>query len=126
MGFVAGTLASNPGNIAQLIYGGGNIVDATASFGNATSSGPTPLVSNPNLGPLQNNGGTTLTMALSAGSPAIDADVACVGNTPATDQIGNARTWGRAPDLGAYEYGSQPGGNDDIFGGDFDTANNCP
>lgn len=123
---VAGTLASNAGNAAQLIFGGGNIIYNAASFGNATSSGPTPLVANPNLGPLQNNGGTTLTMALPAGSPAIDAGVACVGNVPATDQIGNARIWGRAPDLGAYEYASQPGSNDDIFGGNFDTANNCP
>jgi len=122
---VAGTLASNAGNIAQLIYGGGNIVDTAVSFGNATSSGPTPLVSNPNLGPLQNNGGTTKTMALSAGSPAIDAGVACAGNLPATDQIGNARLWGRAPDLGAYEYASHAGSNDDIFSDHFDTANTC-
>ncbi|QBB70943.1 hypothetical protein ELE36_11615 [Pseudolysobacter antarcticus] len=123
---VTGTLASNTGNIAQLIYGGGNIVDSTANFGTATNSGPAPLVANPNVGPLQNNGGNTLTMALAAGSPAIDAGMACAGNTPATDQIGNARVWARAPDLGAYEYASQAGSNDDIFGGNFDAANQCP
>jgi len=122
---VAGTLASNTGNVAQLIYGGANIVDSASSFAGATTSGAAPLVANPNLGPLQNNGGNTLTMALPAGSPAIDAGVACAGNLPATDQIGNARLWGRAPDLGAYEYASHAGSNDDIFSDHFDTANNC-
>ena len=58
----------------------------------------------PMLGPLTNNGGPTLTMALLPGSPAIDA-----GNTslaPATDQRGFPRPAGLAADIGAYEYGS--------------------
>jgi hypothetical protein len=42
---------------------------------------------NPKLGPLQNNGGLTLTRALMFGSPAIDAGSGC----PATDQRGVAR-----------------------------------
>jgi CSLREA domain-containing protein len=64
---------------------------------------------NPGLGPLQNNGGTTLTHALLANSLAIDA-----GN-PATpgsggnaceiiDQRGIARPQGSACDIGAYEF----------------------
>jgi hypothetical protein len=60
--------------------------------------------SDPKLGPLANNGGPTLTMALLPGSPAIDA-----GNTslaPATDQRGFPRPAGPAADIGAFEYGS--------------------
>ena len=44
---------------------------------------------NPNLGPLQDNGGPTLTHALLAGSPAIDA--ATTTGAPAVDQRGVAR-----------------------------------
>jgi hypothetical protein len=58
----------------------------------------------PKLGPLADNGGPTLTMALLPGSPAIDA-----GNTslaPATDQRGFPRPAGVATDIGAFEYGS--------------------
>ena len=58
----------------------------------------------PKLGPLADNGGPTLTMALLPGSPAIDA-----GNTslaPATDQRGFPRPAGLAADFGAFEYGS--------------------
>jgi hypothetical protein len=54
------------------------------------------------LGPLADNGGPTLTMALLPGSPAIDAGTA-VG-APATDQRGVPRTQGTAPDIGAFEY----------------------
>jgi parallel beta-helix repeat protein len=57
----------------------------------------------PRLGPLQNNGGATLTMALLPGSPAIDT-----GSNPAgltTDQrgAGFARAVGPAVDIGAFE-----------------------
>jgi hypothetical protein len=58
----------------------------------------------PKLGPLADNGGPTLTMALLSGSPAIDA-----GDTsaaPATDQRGFPRPAGLAADIGAFEYGS--------------------
>lgn len=54
------------------------------------------------LGPLADNGGPTYTMALLAGSAAIDA-----GNTaaaPAADQRGITRPFGIAADIGAYEY----------------------
>ena len=55
------------------------------------------------LGPLQNNGGPTMTMALLAGSPAIgQADNALA---PATDQRGVTRLDqpGELIDMGAYE-----------------------
>jgi hypothetical protein len=58
----------------------------------------------PNIGPVADNGGPTLTMALLPGSPAIDA-----GNpslAPGTDQRGFPRPAGLAPDIGAFEYGS--------------------
>jgi hypothetical protein len=57
---------------------------------------------NPMLGPLQNNGGSTWTHALLFTSPAIDrgTDDGC----PATDQRGVARPHGAACDIGAYEY----------------------
>jgi hypothetical protein len=75
---------------------------------------------NPNLGPLADNGGPTRTHALLAGSPAIDTgDPAC----PATDQRGVSRPQDgdgdtvAACDTGAYEFRPQqqppaPGGED--------------
>ncbi len=58
----------------------------------------------PLLGPLQDNGGPTLTHALLAGSPAIDQgdNTAC----PATDQRGIPRPQGVTCDIGAYEAGA--------------------
>jgi hypothetical protein len=60
----------------------------------------------PLLGPLQDNGGATLTYALLLGSPAIDAippDSGCgVGIT--TDQRGIARPRGLRCDIGAVEF----------------------
>jgi hypothetical protein len=53
------------------------------------------------LGPLDDYGGITPTMALLAGSPAIDGgDMASYA---ATDQRGRARPSGNAPDIGAFE-----------------------
>jgi CSLREA domain-containing protein len=56
----------------------------------------------PLLGPLANNGGETDTLALLAGSPAIDAGTSA--GCPATDQRGVARPLGAACDIGAYEF----------------------
>jgi hypothetical protein len=60
----------------------------------------------PLLGPLQYNGGTTLTHALLAGSPAIDAGPA--NAAPFTDERGVSRPQGAADDIGAYEYSIIP------------------
>lgn len=54
----------------------------------------------PLLGPLADNGGPTQTMALLAGSPAIDAAGA---PCPATDQRGVSRPQGPTCDIGAFE-----------------------
>jgi uncharacterized repeat protein (TIGR01451 family)/CSLREA domain-containing protein len=59
---------------------------------------------NPKLGPLTSNGGPTKTMALLSGSPAIDHGMTVPGVT--TDQRGDTRPVGAAPDIGAYEYGA--------------------
>jgi CSLREA domain-containing protein len=54
---------------------------------------------NPLLGALLNNGGQTDTLALGAGSPAIDAGAACAS----VDQRGVSRPQGPACDIGAFE-----------------------
>ncbi len=71
--------------------------DATCDL---TAAGDLPGV-NPVLGPLANNGGPTQTLALLAGSPAINAG----DNTavPATDQRGLPRIVDGIVDLGAFE-----------------------
>ena len=76
----------------------------TCLFGQSTDLHNT----NPLLGPLQNNGGPTLTMALLTGSPAIDK-----GANPlalAFDQRGKGfpRVIGAAADIGAFEVQAGP------------------
>ncbi|MGE3822463.1 MAG: choice-of-anchor Q domain-containing protein, partial [Isosphaeraceae bacterium] len=65
------------------------------------------IVADPMLGPLADNGGPTRTHALLAGSPAIDAGVAVAGLD--TDQRGEPRPRGAAPDVGAFESQVEPG-----------------
>ena len=55
------------------------------------------------LGPLADNGGPTPTMALPAGSPAIDAGDSTAPGLPCADQRGFARLSGAAVDVGAFE-----------------------
>jgi predicted outer membrane repeat protein len=65
----------------------------------------------PHLGPLQNNGGPTQTMALLAGSPAIDTGYDGVTGPPyflTTDQRGHLRKVGLHVDIGAFEYMPPP------------------
>jgi CSLREA domain-containing protein len=67
--------------------------------GNRIGSAGAPL--DPQLGPLANNGGLTLTQALKAGSPALDA--ASTPLCPTGDQRGVVRPQGPACDMGSYE-----------------------
>jgi hypothetical protein len=94
---------------AQIISNDYNLIGNTAGI---TISGTTTYNItgvDPKLGPLQDNGGPTMTRALLVGSPAIDA-----GNTSqTTDQRGEPRSvddplvanaaGGNASDIGAYE-----------------------
>ena len=73
-----------------------NIVDPSGSHCPGT-------VANPNLGPLQSDGGPVQTMALLAGSPAIET-VPVGPKCPQTDARGVARPQLFACDSGAYEW----------------------
>jgi len=86
------------GGAASITSGGGNI-DSDNSC-NLIAAGDQPAT-DPLLGPLADNGGTTLTHAPAAGSPAIDA--AGAGACTATDQRGVARPQGAGCDVGSVE-----------------------
>jgi hypothetical protein len=88
---------------------GSNCVGAITSFGNNLASDATCSLTQPGdlpstnamLGPLQNNGGPTLTHALPLLSPAVDAGAS--SGCPPTDQRGVSRPQLKACDIGAYE-----------------------
>jgi len=85
------------GTTGNVVSGGNNLLQD-----NSCSPVASDLINGAaQIGPLANNGGPTLTHALLAGSPAIDAanDALC----PATDQRGVARPQGAHCDIGAYE-----------------------
>ena len=87
------------GNCAGTITdGGGNL-----SYPDATCPG---IYGDPLLGPLQDNGGPTQTMALLSGSAAIDAANDAICAAPPVnnlDQRGITRPYGPHCDIGAYE-----------------------
>lgn len=103
--------------IANSITGGDCILDSSAFIGGSSSNNliedavnacgltngtnGNVVGSDPVLGPLQNNGGSTDTHVLLSGSPAINTGT----NTgcPATDQIGTTRPQGGTCDMGAFE-----------------------
>ena len=91
--FVATT---NDGGTAPSITGGNNLVESNTGV----PGGVISVTDDPKLGPLQDNGGPTPTMALQATSPAFNAANAVLA--PATDQRGFTRDI--APDIGAFEY----------------------
>src|ERR1700730_14736243 len=62
----------------------------------------------PNLGPLANNGGPTQTLALPAGSPAVDGVPATGASCFPTDQRGVTRPQGPNCDVGAFELQVAP------------------
>jgi len=79
----------------------------SSTMGDQVGTSTSPI--NPRLGPLQDNGGGTLTHALLAGSPAIDhGNPAIPGSSSnnaclVTDQRGIIRPVGLRCDIGAYE-----------------------
>jgi large repetitive protein len=92
-----GNCGYEPGT-AAITSLGGNLDSGTS----CTLAGEGDLSStDPELGPLQDNGGRTWTHALEPGSHAIDRGLA--ENCPATDQRGIERPQGEGCDMGAYE-----------------------
>jgi uncharacterized protein YndB with AHSA1/START domain len=100
----------------EFISGGNNLIsngDDATGFIESDIVGTDAQPIDPNLGELQNNGGSTPTQELLAGSPAIDA-----GSNPdnlTTDQRGEGfdRTVGDGTDIGAFEVqniDTNPGG----------------
>ncbi|MEJ2266870.1 MAG: CSLREA domain-containing protein [Anaerolineales bacterium] len=88
---------------------GGNCIGSITSAGHNIDSEDTCgfdqesdfVNTDPRLGPLQDNGGGTLTQALIYGSPAIDAGDNAI--CPPTDQRGVTRPQGAGCDIGAFE-----------------------
>lgn len=103
------TIGLSPETIGSISSSGHNLSsDNSCGFSQPSDMNNT----NPQLGNLQNNGGTTFTMALLWISPAIDA-----GNNsscPVIDQRGETRPLDgnndstAVCDIGSVEYGSQP------------------
>jgi CSLREA domain-containing protein len=85
---------------------GNNLIEQPAGcvIGGTTTGDITGI--DPNLGPLANNGGPTLTHALLIGSPAIDGGPATCAAAPVNgvDQRGQPRPGGAKCDIGAYEF----------------------
>jgi CSLREA domain-containing protein len=77
---------------------GNNLIGTTAGCGYTSAGGDLTNMA-AQLGPLADNGGSTSTHALLAGSPAIDHGAGCA----ATDQRGVLRSLGGVCDIGGYE-----------------------
>ena len=99
-GTTADDLALHEGSTNSFSSGGYNLIGAIGA--GITFAGPDDQigVNDPQIGPLGDNGGDTLTHALLIGSPAYDAGGNC---GVATDQRGFARPQGSACDIGAFE-----------------------
>ena len=107
---VSGNVSSSDHDLIGVNDGNTNLVNK--ANGDQVGTSASPLV--PKLGPLQNNGGPTQTMALLPGSTAIDAGDTAVLSTiaqqegvavsAATDQRGVARSNSAGVDVGAFEY----------------------
>jgi hypothetical protein len=93
-------LALNGGSncgLSAVTDGGHNLSSGDATCPSSFASG------DPNLGPLQDNGGPAWTVSLQAGSAAVDQIPATGADCPATDERGVARPAGAKCDIGAYE-----------------------
>ena len=104
-------------NAAGIASGGHNLIGrrhangadpacGTDFAGNATTGelvGTDAAPIDAKLGPLGNNGGTTPTLPLLLGSPAVDAGGATCPAGVTTDQRGDPRPAGAGCDIGAYE-----------------------
>ena len=96
-------VAANSGNNCTAIPADASQGHNLSDDGSCLFTSPGDIVKvDAKVGPLQDNGGPTLTHTLLAGSPAIDTGDAA--NCPATDQRGVIRPQGPACDIGAYEW----------------------
>ena len=95
----------SPTSLGYNLIGDDTGCSFTAATGDLVGDGPNPV--DPVLGLLQDNGGPTLTHALSDGSPAID-QIPIVDCTVTADQRGVVRQQGPACDMGAFELQMQP------------------
>jgi CSLREA domain-containing protein len=92
-------LATNPGGNCS-----GSVVDSGNNLTFAGGGCPATFATgDPNLGPLQNNGGPAQTISLAPGSAAIDKVAATGAGCQSTDERGVPRPNGSACDIGAYE-----------------------
>lgn len=111
----ASPITQRPDCAGRLVSEGHNLIESTAGCSIQSGAGDLTGLS-PALGPLRDNGGETLTHALQADSPAVDAGAprGCAdheGRALAADQRGFVRpvdggSGGARCDIGAYEYGS--------------------
>ena len=95
---IQGSIATSSHNLVGVDSGLSGVNNGVG--GNIVGTAAAPI--DPMLGPLQDNGGPTWTMALLPGSPAINAGDST--NAPPTDQRGFARVG--TPDFGAFEFQS--------------------
>lgn len=123
-GGIANTGYSNPALLNTIIWGNSPdqiyAVSSTPTIHYSLIQGGCPagvtcsniITENPLLATLADNGGFTQTLALEAGSPAIDAGNPDTATCPSTDQRGYRRPVDgdgdgmRRCDLGAYEFGA--------------------
>ncbi|MEL7039866.1 MAG: choice-of-anchor Q domain-containing protein, partial [Cyanobacteria bacterium J06592_8] len=100
---IDGSFTSNGSNLIG--NGDGGFGFSNGSNGDIVGTSANPV--DPQLGPLQDNGGPTFTQALLPGSPAIDAGSA---NGLTTDQRGTGfvRVFGSQADIGAFEVQTPP------------------
>jgi hypothetical protein len=95
-------LAGTFGNTAT-VGGGIDLVQSHDFTGTTVAAGFAPFAADPQLGPLQDNGGPTATMAIKTTSPAFAAGNAALAGVPTTDQRGAPRVVGGQLDLGAFQ-----------------------
>lgn len=90
-------------NCRRQIGSGGDNIAGDASCFPASAELNDRVGLDPRLGELANNGGPTKTVALRAGSPAIDQVIVNAASCAGADQRGAARPSGPLCDIGAYE-----------------------
>jgi hypothetical protein len=112
--------------VADAAVGDRNIVRRSEGRDGGSITG-TPLTADPLLGPLQDNGGPTRTMAPASGSPALDAGreaglVVDQRGFPRPSDLPGVANFAGGTDIGAVEIqapapgGNPGGGNGQIFG----------